>query len=1043
MVKKLKWASLLIAFILIFAFIASGIKVNFVYANSGYDVDYEKSELDLQFSFEEYEDGYYISAYKGNSYYLEIPDYYNGKKVIGIKDNVAYKANGEPYSVKGVFANQDFIHINFGKNLNYIGSSAFEGCNGLQEVIIPENVKRIHHKAFYNCTNLKSIDLPKLEYLGNAVFGETAWLNAKSNANIEEFISQNGGVFNTKEDYHFDNVIYYEEQDNLMLLSVYNLKNRQEYIVKEGTRLIASQVFKYSLPISSITIPTSVEHIGSALLGPPPYNVTETDVKLDYLGCNIIVKKNGQNISQAERNEYFKNLGLEEYTFAKVKIDGVLATYPSTIPSVYIVANTVGQITKRAFYNQKSLTEMVIPSSVKYIGVEAFKGCTNLEKITFESGGAVVIDSNAFSGCTKLFTIDGAENIALIGSGAFKGCNKLNDITLGNVTIKSNAFYGCSNLLNITQKTGTQIREIGYNAFLGTGVINTQDVNGFSLVGDFIIKYHAKQSSLNIDKNIADFAFSNSTVQNVTISQDKIIGKGAFFGAGSLNSVTINSNAIPELCFYNCSNLSIINGSPTDIGSYAFAETNLGGIDLTNTTTIGSNAFKNSSLTSLDIKNAQLEDYALFGTNILAEISASGSQNYVVNQGVLFSKDLQKIVCYPAKLNLAILNLTNVIIGKGAFSNCDSGVELMGTIIEIEDRAFEGANVIFSATGTKKVGYKSFYDSKITSLAFTELESVQEKAFCYSKDLQSLNLTTSSILPIGILKGCENLTDLTVSLNRVGNSDYKMQLGYLFGLDYCQNSEVVYQNYKQGNKLKYYIPKLENVTVSGNVGYGAFMGLTHLKNANLKNVNSLGAYAFAGCSKLEKVTLNQNVNAIPIYAFYGCSSLKGFNADNIVDLGGITLIGDNAFNGCKEITQVEVKQGLFADKIYSGAFANCTKLQNVNVYSLDFFNKDNNYTIYGNLFDNATQVYVGLEALTSEQISSLNTFHIVQKEKNIKTFIQDNKTLLICIFFIVLAVLIAILVPIVRARQNAKKTVDEFGRPIAKHRHHNHHHHRH
>ena len=262
MVKKLKWASLLIAFILIFAFIASGIKVNFVYANSGYDVDYEKSELDLQFSFEEYEDGYYISAYKGNSYYLEIPDYYNGKKVIGIKDNVAYKANGEPYSVKGVFANQNFIYINFGKNLNYIGSSAFEGCNGLQEVIIPENVKRIHHKAFYNCTNLKSIDLPKLEYLGNAVFGETAWLNAKSNANIEEFISQNGGVFNTKEDYHFDNVIYYEEQDNLMLLSVYNLKNRQEYIVKEGTRLIASQVFKYSLPISSITIPTSVEYIG-------------------------------------------------------------------------------------------------------------------------------------------------------------------------------------------------------------------------------------------------------------------------------------------------------------------------------------------------------------------------------------------------------------------------------------------------------------------------------------------------------------------------------------------------------------------------------------------------------------------------------------------------------------------------------------------------------------------------------------------------------------------------------------------------------------
>lgn len=55
--------------------------------------------------------------------------------------------------------------------LKVIGSSSFQNCPNLQNIIIPTSVTRIEDQAFYGATqSVETIDLPNLEYLGNSAF---------------------------------------------------------------------------------------------------------------------------------------------------------------------------------------------------------------------------------------------------------------------------------------------------------------------------------------------------------------------------------------------------------------------------------------------------------------------------------------------------------------------------------------------------------------------------------------------------------------------------------------------------------------------------------------------------------------------------------------------------------------------------------------------------------------------------------------------------------------------------------------------------------
>lgn len=107
-----------------------------------------------------------------------------------------------------------------------------------------------------------------------------------------------------------------------------------------------------------------------------------------------------------------------------------------SLPSLKIVDMTLtvcedNKIADNAFggiYSKcaSSLTDVLMPLTVKVIGKNAFSGCTSLKADFSLSEGIVTIGEEAFSGCTSFtgdFTIPGS--VSSIGANAFAGCSSI------------------------------------------------------------------------------------------------------------------------------------------------------------------------------------------------------------------------------------------------------------------------------------------------------------------------------------------------------------------------------------------------------------------------------------------------------------------------------------------------------------------------------------------------------------------------------------------------------------------------------------------
>lgn len=73
-----------------------------------------------------------------------------------------------------------------------IGDNAFERCQWLREIVIPEGVERIGDNAFYGCRSLRSITLPdSLEKIGFHTFAGCTGLTSVTIPSSVTNIGQN------------------------------------------------------------------------------------------------------------------------------------------------------------------------------------------------------------------------------------------------------------------------------------------------------------------------------------------------------------------------------------------------------------------------------------------------------------------------------------------------------------------------------------------------------------------------------------------------------------------------------------------------------------------------------------------------------------------------------------------------------------------------------------------------------------------------------------------------------------------------------------
>ena len=113
-----------------------------------------------------------------------------------------------------------------------------------------------------------------------------------------------------------------------------------------------------------------------------------------------------------------------------------------------IIGKGITNIATNAFWDCKA-TEVIIPDTVKTIGMQAFAG-SSVKKLDIPSS-VTSIENYAFNGCTHLESVDLSCKITKIGDRVFQNCRSLTEINIPDTVevIEFLAFRGCNSLTSV------------------------------------------------------------------------------------------------------------------------------------------------------------------------------------------------------------------------------------------------------------------------------------------------------------------------------------------------------------------------------------------------------------------------------------------------------------------------------------------------------------------------------------------------------------------------------------------------------------------
>ena len=248
-----------------------------------------------------------------------------------------------------------------------------------------------------------------------------------------------------------------------------------------------------------------------------------------------------EDLSTTSTKEEFKEALVDEWGVKYSKDGRKLLGAPEKLSGSYSVKEGTRIICNGAFYFCRSLSKIVIPSSVTSIGEWAFSNCGSLSTIVIPSS-VTSIGDRAFDTCSSLSEIVIPSSVTSIGDRAFEYCSSLIYISIPKsvIGLNGNPFADWNGKLQC----------------LSPNFINEDDI------------------LFNKDKNKI-ISFRNQNIESYVIpSSVTSIGNDAFSKCSSLSKIVIPSSvtSIGEMAFMDCDSLSeiVIPSSVTSIGHHAF-----------------------------------------------------------------------------------------------------------------------------------------------------------------------------------------------------------------------------------------------------------------------------------------------------------------------------------------------------------------------------------------------------------------------------------------------------------------------------------------
>ena len=244
-----------------------------------------------------------------------------------------------------------------------IGYSAFENCTSLTSVTIPDSVTSIDYSAFENCTSLTSVTIPNdVTSIGYGVFQGCTSLTSvtipNSVTSIDYSAFYNTAYYNDKSNWD-KGVLYISD---CLIDTNYNFDSTTDYIIKDGTRIIADYALSHCDNLTSVIIPNSVTSIGDSAFSDC------TSLKSVTIGNSVTSIGSSAFYNTAYYNDK-SNWDKGVLYLSNCLID-TNDDFDSTTD--YTIKDGTRFIADSVFSNCDNLISVTIPNSVKSLGDNAF-----------------------------------------------------------------------------------------------------------------------------------------------------------------------------------------------------------------------------------------------------------------------------------------------------------------------------------------------------------------------------------------------------------------------------------------------------------------------------------------------------------------------------------------------------------------------------------------------------------------------------------------------------------------------------------------------
>jgi hypothetical protein len=252
----------------------------------------------------------------------------------------------------------------------------------------------------------------------------------------------------------------------------------QTITIPDSIVTISEKAFEGCTSLTSITLPGNLSYLGNYALKDCsalqslaiPSTIVEIGTGLCYQCSALSSVDLGTGV-----------FVINNEAFAKTNLVNIILpenlTYIGVINYIDSSDEVIGA------FEETSISSVDFPDSLKTIGVNSFKSCTDLASVGFGAGLTTIADK-AFMNAKKLTSIEIGNAIRLIGDSAFEGCSLVSEMFLtyhgtGSLKIRDSAFKDLSALESLTITVDDRI-EVYEKAFEGTDSLEFLEVSAIS-----------------------------------------------------------------------------------------------------------------------------------------------------------------------------------------------------------------------------------------------------------------------------------------------------------------------------------------------------------------------------------------------------------------------------------------------------------------------------------------------------------------------------------------------------------------------------------